>query len=448
MHLLPLLLLAQTLPADDGYRGIWYWNQRTGDEYVYKYSGGFATYPMQHSPIAVYSAAAQKTFFVYGGRPKDANRLLHMVSYYDHRKGVFPRPRILLDKGTDDAHDNPTLTIDRDGHLWVFSNSHGTERPSFISRSVRPYDITAFERVTATNFSYGNPWFLPASGFFFLHTRYASGMRNLHWMTSRDGRTWEDPRSLARLGLGSYLISHAEGNRVAAILDYHPKPAGLNARTNIYYIETSDAGRTWRNAAGKPVSVPIDATDHPSLVRDYEKEGLLCYQKDLQFDREGRPVILYLTSKHWRPGPEGGPHEWWVARWTGTRWEFQAVGRSDHNYDYGTLTIEVDGLWRFLATMGPGPEPFGTGGEIEMWTSRDEGKTWLKRALTRNSARMHTFPRRPLNANPEFFAVWADGGTRAPSDSSLYFTDRTGRAVWKLPEKIAGETSRPVTIRP
>src|SRR3954454_13884971 len=41
------------LPKDDGYRGIWYWNQRSNDEYVYKYSGGFATYPQQHVPIAL-----------------------------------------------------------------------------------------------------------------------------------------------------------------------------------------------------------------------------------------------------------------------------------------------------------------------------------------------------------------------------------------------------------
>lgn len=30
---------------DDGYRGIWYANQPSGDEYKFKYSGGFATYP-------------------------------------------------------------------------------------------------------------------------------------------------------------------------------------------------------------------------------------------------------------------------------------------------------------------------------------------------------------------------------------------------------------------
>src|SRR3954467_4481746 len=101
-------------PAEraDGYRGIWYSNQPTGDEYKYKYSGGFATYPQQHVPIAIYSKEANKTFFVYGGTVKGKQELLHVVSYYDHATGEVPRPRILLDKKTDDAHDNPTLQID------------------------------------------------------------------------------------------------------------------------------------------------------------------------------------------------------------------------------------------------------------------------------------------------------------------------------------------------
>ena len=55
---------SRTGRTTDGYRGIWYSNQSTGDEYRYKYSGGFATYPQQHVPIAIYSAAANKTFFL------------------------------------------------------------------------------------------------------------------------------------------------------------------------------------------------------------------------------------------------------------------------------------------------------------------------------------------------------------------------------------------------
>src|ERR1041385_3031750 len=70
-----------TTVVGDGYRGIWYMNQPVKDEYHYKYSGGFATYPQQHVPIAIYSKAANKTFFVYGGTTSKQKELACMVSY-------------------------------------------------------------------------------------------------------------------------------------------------------------------------------------------------------------------------------------------------------------------------------------------------------------------------------------------------------------------------------
>ncbi|MCA9258204.1 MAG: hypothetical protein KDA61_03335, partial [Planctomycetales bacterium] len=109
---------------DDGYRGIWYMNQPSHDEYVYKYSGGLGTYCAKHNPFAVYCPEADKTFFCYGGgAPDDNRRLFHMVSYFDHKTGTVPRPTLLLDKQTDDAHDNPVLSIDRNGYIWIFSTS-------------------------------------------------------------------------------------------------------------------------------------------------------------------------------------------------------------------------------------------------------------------------------------------------------------------------------------
>jgi predicted neuraminidase len=164
---------AAELPRDTGYRGIWYYNQPIkGSPYVYKYSGGFATYPQQQSPIAIYSEKAQKTFFVFGGTVEGKQELLHLVSYYDHKTGMVPRPRILVNKKTEDAHDNPVMSIDDDGYIWIFSNAHGTSRPAYISRSDKPYSVDGFTQIRTTNFSYGHPWFVPGQGFFFLHTIY------------------------------------------------------------------------------------------------------------------------------------------------------------------------------------------------------------------------------------------------------------------------------------
>ncbi len=435
-----------TLSADDGYRGLWYANQKTDDEYVYKYSGGMATYPQQHLPIAVHAPAAKKTFFVYGGSPADRRSCLHMISYYDHATGTVPRPRILLDKQTNDAHDNPTLTIDRQGHLWVFSNSHGAGRPSFVHRSVEPYSIERFELMHTTNFSYGQPWAMDNGRLALMHTRYVKGHRQMFLTTSDDGRHWTEPKLLARIAQGHYQVSWSDGRRIATAFNYHPTKGGLNARTNLYYIQTADDGATWTNAQGEPLELPLEAPRNSALVHDFEVDGKLIYLKQLQFDDAGRPLILYLTSGGYAPGPKNDPRTWRVAQWSGDTWGHRDVTTSDHNYDFGSLYQE-NGLWRLIAPTAPGAQPFGTGGQMEMWTSGDRGATWQKlKALTHDDRLNHSYARQPLAAHPEFYALWASGDTHRPSDSALYFTDREGAKVWRLPETIKGESAAPEAV--
>ncbi len=446
------------LESHDGYRGIWYYNQATKDEYKYKYSGGYATYPQQHAPIAIYCKEVDKTFFVYGGTTarsaNDKQELLHMISYYDHKTGQVPRPRFLLNKHTIDAHDNPTLQVDDRGYLWIFSSSHGTGRPSYIHRSIKPWSIDEFERILVTNFSYTQPWYVPGEGFLFLHTRYGGGkaqginaIRCLFWMTSTDGLKWDEPRMLAGIEAGDYQVSWRTGSRVATAFDFHPNPGGLNSRANVYYLETSDRGQTWRNAGGEPVKLPLTGTNNPALAYDSRAEGRLAYLKDVNFDSNGHPVILFLTSKGFEPGPANGPRQWQTLRWSGKDWVRRPFTTSGNNYDHGSLYIEPDGTWRVIAPTELGPQPYNPGGEMVMWTSTDEGQTWTRvKQLTRNSPRNHTYARRPLNAHPDFYALWADGHGREPSESSLYFTNQRGDHVWRLPARMEGEFASPVIV--
>lgn len=435
------------LPKADGYRGIWHSNQPTRDEYKFKYSGGLATYPQQHNPIAIYSREADKTFFCYGGTTSPTGQgkssLLHMVSYFDNKTGQVPRPTILLDKKTDDAHDNPTLALDGKGYVWVFSPTHGTGRPSYIHKSVKPYSLDEFERVQVTNFSYPQPWFLPEQGFVFLHTRYAEG-RNLFWTTSPDGVTWSEPHPLVKIEMGDYQISWPAGERIGTAFDYHPRPLGLNARANLYYLETRDGGKSWLTAAGKPVPLPIAATNNPALVYDSRAEQRLVFLKDLSFDEQGNPVILFLTSKGFEPGPANGPRVWKTARWENGGWDMRELTTSLNNYDHGSLYVEPGGVWRVIAPTEAGPQPYNPGGEMVMWTSGDQGKSWHRlKQLTRDSKRNHTYARRPLNAHPAFYALWADGNPRVPSESFLYFTSQAGDHVWRLPAEMTTEFARP-----
>lgn len=440
---------AASLPTVDGYYGIWYANQPSGDEYAYKYSGGFATYPQQQSPVAIYAPAVRKTFFCYGGAAPGSRRLLHLVSYYDHRTGQAPRPVVLLDKETEDAHDNPVMSLDGEGHLWIFSNAHGTARPAYIHRSRKPYDIREFDRVATMNFSYGHPWHHPGRGFLFLHTRYEDKGRSLYWMTSADGRAWSAPHLLARAELGHYQITAHQGMRTASVFNLHPEPGGLNFRTNLYYLETLDLGETWRTVEGRAVDPPLRSARNAALVHDYQAEGRLVYLKEVAFGRDGRPVILYLTSAGYASGPKNDPRTWHTARWTGRAWEIREFTRSDHNYDFGALWIEPDGAWRVIAPTDPGPQPYTTGGDMVMWLSRDQGRTWTRvRRLTAAARYNHTYARKPVNAHPDFYALWADGDTLRPSESHLYFTNREGTAVYRLPVNMKSEFARPEKVGP
>ena len=92
--------------------------------------------------------------------------------------------------------------------------------------------------------------------------------------------------------------------------------------------------------------------------------------------------------------------------------------------------LAVDRRGRHLADHRPDRNraaAYNPGGEIAMWISRDEGRRWQSPAADPHSPRNHTYVRRPVNAHPDFYALWADGHGRQPSESRLYFCDRRGQ---------------------
>jgi hypothetical protein len=121
--------------------------------------------------------------------------------------------------------------------------------------------------------------------------------------------------------------------------------------------------------------------------------------------------------------------------------------KSDNNYDMGSLYLEDDGTWRIIGPTETGPQPYNPGGEMAMWVSKDRGSRWEKaKQLTLGSERNHTYARRPVNADPGFYAFWADGHGRRPSISSLYFSDRSGN-VWLLPRLMTKDQEVPRLFR-
>ena len=439
----------------DGYRGAWH-AQPPRFAHGFKYSGGLGTYCSSHSPLAIYAPAADKTFFCWGGMAADQHarprnwdfcpgQQLHMVSYFDHRTGLVPRPTVLFDKHCAYTHDNPVIALAEDGHIWIFSPSHGAwTTPSFIHRSVEPYSIERFETVSEGLFAYPQPWPLPGEGFALLHARYQDG-RMLHIQHSGDGRTWTPPRPLMGIEQGHYHVSAARGRMLGLACNMHPTVGGLDARTNLYYLTSPDGGHTWQTITGQPLDTPLRDIANPALIRDLHGSGTLVYLMDLAFDEAGRPAILYLTARSHVPGPDGGPRTWLVTRWDGAAWSDATVTTSNSNYDCGCLLIDGS-TWRIIGPSEDGPRPYAPGGEMVQWRSDDAGTTWRREhLLTTGSEANHTYARRVIGGHPGFAALWADGDTEAFSQSFLYFADRAGR-VFRLPPHMTGAFAAPEPV--
>ena len=448
----PIFAMNNPAPVStaDGYRGIWY---ALGFKFEYgdKYSGGLGTYTANHVPMAEYAPAVNKTFFTYGGTPTaDKRELAIMVSYYDHTRGVVPRPVTLyFDPKVDDPHDNASLRIDGEGYLWVFKSGRNWSRPGLIFCSMKPYDITAFERLADQEFTYPQVWRRPDGGWFLLFTKYFEGSKNgperkLFWKTSHDGRAWSEDHLLAGFG-GHYQTSGRQGAKVATFFNYHPAN-NVDRRTNLYYAQTLDEGKTWTTADGTPLAPPLEKRDNAALVLDLQAEGKFMYSCDLNFDVRGNPILLCIVSRAGEPGPKGDPREWTVLHWTGEKWERHVVAVSDHNYDMGSLYVN-GGEWRIIGATGTAPQKWGAGGEIETWTSPDEGRTWTKeRALTAGSEFNHSYVRRPLNQHPDFAAFWADGNPNMLTPSRLYLSNADGTRVWRLPYDMPESFAQPEEI--
>lgn len=434
----------------DGYRGIWFeLNQKF--EYGDKYSGGLGTYTAKHVPLAAYAAEVNKTFFVYGGTTQDTARyLLCMIGEYDHNTGKVSKPTIVYDKkGVNDPHDNPSIMIGDDGRLWVFVSGRGRSRPGFKFRSKKPYDIEAFEMISEEEMTYPQPW-NTGDGYLHLFTKY-TGVRQLFFESSQDGITWTEDKLLAAIAenegerSGHYQTSACFKNgKTGTFFNRHPD-GNVDQRTDLYYMETGNLGKTWTNAQGEILQIPLLKPENPARVADYQAAGKNIYMKDMAFDAAGYPVCLYLRSNGHEPGPDNAPYEWCLTRWNGSKWTTTVVTESDHNYDMGSLYIS-EKHWRIVAPLAEKPQKWGVGGEIEIWQSENQGATWIKtRELTSDSKYNHSYIRKPLNYKPPFCFFWADGHPHQFSKSELYFGDFDGH-VWKLPYKMEKENESPKRV--
>jgi hypothetical protein len=432
-------------PKIDGYKGLWF-NSGQAMEYGYKFSGGVATFNSRYRPEAIYSPEVKKTFFVYGGTTGSEDKhLLIMVSYFDHELQLVPKPVIVYDKmGVREPYDNASLSITPDGFIWVFVSGWARTRPGLIFRSSKPYSIESFDKISELEMLSPQPWCVRNYGFLMMFSKMTKG-QELYFTSSSDGKNWSDCKKIAGMG-GHFQVSEVCGNKLYTVFNYHPG-GDIDKQTNLYLLQTEDIGKIWKTVDDKVVETPVISVKNEALIKDYEAEGKLVFISDLNFDRDGNPVILVILSKDFRPGPKGGPREWMIIHWKDNKWNFSKVCESTHNFDMGSLYIDDNG-WRIIGSTAPGPQKYGTGGEIALWVSKNEGADWeMDRNITKNSLNNNSFVRRPMNGQKDFYAIWTDGNADKFSKSSLYFTNDKCNRIWVLPYDMKKSLEKPGRVK-
>jgi rhamnogalacturonyl hydrolase YesR len=333
------------------------------------------------------------------------------VGYYDHST-LQTESRTIFDKLQVDDHDNPSILFDEAGHLLVFFNSHGGSEGLYFTRSKKPEDISAWEdvRILKLNdpkhleygnesYTYTNPIKLSAeNGRIFLFWRGIDGKPT--YSTSEDnGENWSKGRILC-LPESTYsfrrpyvkVASNGKDVIHISLTDGHPRN---EAENSIYYMYYRD-GAFYR---AKGTKIRDEGTDphQPAdmdLVYDATISGEKAWIWDLAADSEGKPVLVYARF------PDDKNHLYSYARWDGSTW---------HNYN-----LVNSGPW-FPETL-EGEEEFETnysGGivldhedpsvvylsvkrdsvfEIEEWRTKNGGKSWTTRAITRGSSKDNIRP--------------------------------------------------------
>jgi BNR repeat-containing family member len=308
------------------------------------------------------------------------------IGSYDPRTGRSTSHVVAY--ATHDDHSAPSLLVEPDRRLTVFWSAHNGAR-MYIRSTLRPADISQWGPVEylpssvegKLGFTYPNPVLLRGE-----HDTLYLFWRGADWSAayatrSADGR-WGPAHELIKVGgrhrERPYMKVAADQRQIAfAFTDGHPR----TVLTSIYYAAYRDG---WlRGADGRPITRmgagPI-APRRADVVYDARVTRVKSWVWDVALDRQGRPVIVYVTF------PSARHQLYWYADWTGTRWvsHFLTVaggtispGSIERDYSGGIVLDHSDPSVVYLSREARG------GFELERWVTADHGRRWSDTVVVR-----------------------------------------------------------------
>ncbi len=308
------------------------------------------------------------------------------VASYDSRRGVM-LTRVVGHLYPDD-HSSPALLLEPDERITVFFSGHNGAEMHFRT-TLRPGDISSWgpSQVVPSRtygdrgFTYPNPVSLSTE-----RNRMYLFWRGEDWsadFTTREpGGQWTRVhRLIADHGQRPYVKVDSNGRDAIgfAYTNGHPR----ETLASVYYVNYhhgalwTAGGRRIRSLARAPIS-----PQQGQLVYDARKTHVSAWVWDVAIGT-GQPVIVYATF------PKPNSHQYWYARWNGTRWVSHFLTDGGPSISPGTIEQQYSGglaidhshpATLFLSRKVDGHF------RIEKWTTTDHGHTWQHTVVAANGA--------------------------------------------------------------
>ncbi|HPU96345.1 MAG TPA: BNR-4 repeat-containing protein [Candidatus Hydrogenedentes bacterium] len=360
---------------------------------------------------------------------------------FDLRKEQASRVE-LYDRLQLDDHDSPAIARLMDGRWLAVFARHGND-PHFYYRLSEPdnplkwSEVKQYAPSPTTRLTYSNVFQLPReNGKIYNFFRGLDDSFKPSWVCSTDGGiTWNTGNVFIRVPSEKkhrpYVRYVSDGWQTVhmAYTEGHPRDWD-NSIYHVFYR----AGML-HNSAGEPLAPlgqGLDSPDKGTRVFQGHPDAV-AWCNDIALDRDGAPVIAYsvqMNSAGLPPRSGGLDMRYRWARWDGSSWrDYPLAYAGERLYpgedDYTGLVSLVPGMPHIvLCSTNSNPvsgEPLISRAdgkrhyEIFLGVTRDGGKTWIWRAVTRDSDRDNLRPI-ALCTETEVLALYLSGTFRAFTD--------------------------------
>ncbi|MCE5331206.1 MAG: glycoside hydrolase family 88 protein [Bacteroidales bacterium] len=333
------------------------------------------------------------------------------VASYDHTTRQMQSWK-LFDKLEVDDHDSPSILIDKQGYIMVFFSKHASTEPIHLIKSKFPEDVTQWNTPKLldlndtkkysgweNSYTYYCPIQLSAeNNKIFLFWRGLDGKPTFSTSTD-NGENWSTGKIfvLPERSYGfrrPYVKVFSSGKDKIHILftDGHPRDEKQNS---VYYMYYQKGAFFKANGAKiKDISDEAVSPREADVVYDAKLTDQKTWVWDIAEDAAGNPVIAYTKF------PTDSAHIYCYAVWNGQKWQNSDLinsgrwfpqtpkGRTEPEPNYsGGISIDKETPNTLYLSVNR-DSVF----EIEKWTLRPNGKSWIVENITKGSTKDNVRP--------------------------------------------------------